>query len=92
MASVFRSQRSKRFRALYDRLPVRAQEQADTAYQLFKQNPRHPSLQFKPVDPADPSVYSVRVGAHYRAVGLLNDDTITWIWIGTHERYNSLDL
>lgn len=87
---MFRSHRSKRFRTLFDTLPSDAQQQATAAYQLFKQNPRHPSLQFKRVSPSDPRVYSVRIGSHYRALGLLEGDTVTWIWIGTHEEYNKL--
>jgi hypothetical protein len=32
----------------------------------------------------------VRVGDHYRALGRVEGDTITWVWIGTHEEYNRL--
>jgi len=39
---------------------------------------------------SDPSVYSVRIGAHYRAIGLVDGNAVTWIWIGTHEAYNNL--
>lgn len=87
---MFHSRRSKKFRALYDTLPAAIQRQADAAYSLFTQNPRHPSLQFKPIDPSDPTVYSVRVGSHYQAIGILEGDTITWIWIGSHEASNKL--
>lgn len=87
---MFRSRRSKRFRALFANLPDDAQQQTRVAYELFKQNPRHPSLQFKRISPSDPRVYSVRIGSHYRALGLLEGDTVTWIWIGTHEAYNNL--
>jgi hypothetical protein len=30
----------------------------------------------------------VRVGDHYRAVGLKKGDAVIWFWIGTHEEYN----
>jgi hypothetical protein len=46
---MFRSRRNRRFRALYDALPADAKRQADSAYNLFKQNPRHPSLHFNPI-------------------------------------------
>jgi hypothetical protein len=23
----------------------------------------------------------------YRAIGILDDDTITWFWIGSHDQY-----
>ncbi len=84
------SRTSERFRRLYAALPADAQRQARDAYQLFKQNPRHGSLQFKRINPADPSLYSARVGAHYRAIGKPVGDIVYWTWIGTHEEYNKL--
>jgi len=30
----------------------------------------------------------VRVGNHYRAIGLSEGNVIAWFWIGTHEEYN----
>jgi mRNA-degrading endonuclease RelE of RelBE toxin-antitoxin system len=87
---MFQSRRTKRFKALFDALPERAQRQARADYQLFKLNPRHPGLQFKQIGKRDPSIYSARAGDHYRAIGFLNGDTVTWFWIGTHEEYNKL--
>lgn len=69
-----RSVRTKRFRALLDALPADAQRQARDAYELFKQNPRHGSLQFKRISPSDPTLYSTRVGDHYRAIGIFEGD------------------
>lgn len=89
---MFRSQRTKRFRALFDALPAEAQWQARADYQLFMQNPRHPGLQFKSIGRRDPSIYSARAGAHYRAMGIVDGDTVTWFWIGTHEEYSKLSL
>jgi hypothetical protein len=34
--------------------------------------------------------YSARVGIGYRAVGVLDGDTITWFWIGSHANYDRL--
>jgi hypothetical protein len=84
-----KSYRSRRFNKLLAQLPLQAQEQARKAYQLFKRDPYHPSLHFKRIDSQVP-LYSVRIGAHYRAVGELEGDTIIWTWIGTHEEYNKL--
>ncbi|MGH2516741.1 MAG: hypothetical protein ACRDHP_13900 [Ktedonobacterales bacterium] len=81
---------SQRFRTLYADLPSDAQRQVRAAYSLFKQNPRHGSLQFKRVSPGDSTVYSARVGAHYRAIGILDADTVTWTWVGSHEEYNTI--
>jgi hypothetical protein len=55
----------------------------------FRENPQHPSLQFKKVYEGEP-VYSVRVPIVYRAVGLLENDKITWFWIGSHADYDRL--
>jgi mRNA-degrading endonuclease RelE of RelBE toxin-antitoxin system len=84
------SRTTSRFRALYQALPQEVQEQASSAYNLFKQNPRHPSLQFKPVSAKDSTIYSARVGTHYRAIGSLVGDTITWTWIGSHAAYDAV--
>jgi hypothetical protein len=61
---------------------------AAQAYQLFVQNPQHP-LRFKPVR-AMPSVYSVRIGLNYRALGEVSGNDIFWFWIGTHADYTKL--
>jgi len=87
---VFKSRRSKEFRRLLAALPADAQRQAYEAYQLFKENPRHGSLQFKRIGSKKSSMYSARIGDHYRAIGKLVGDTVYWDWIGTHEEYNRL--
>jgi hypothetical protein len=87
---VFVSKRTKEFRALFAALPADAKRQARDAYRLFTQNPRHPSLQFKRISPADPTLYSARVGSHYRVLGKMKGDVVTWDWIGSHEAYNNL--
>jgi len=46
-------------------------------------------LRFKRVSDDEP-IYSVRIGVHYRAVGILKADTITWFWIGSHDDYERL--
>jgi len=48
-------------------------------------------LHFKPVDPSDPTVYSARVGDHYRVIGMKQKDgSIIWDWIGAHAEYDKL--
>jgi hypothetical protein len=34
--------------------------------------------------------FSVRIGAHHRAIGHIFGNTVEWVWIGTHEDYNKL--
>jgi hypothetical protein len=86
-----RSWRTKRFKRLFATLPPQAQREAEEAYQRFRRDPYHPSLHFKQVDPSDSSVYSVRIGIHYRAIGNFepNGDFL-WLWIGTHAEYDKL--
>jgi hypothetical protein len=78
-----------RFCAAYRELPTEVRDAARKAYARFRENPQHPSLQFKKVHEPEP-VYSVRVTIAYRAVGLLENDTITWFWIGSHADYDRL--
>jgi len=77
------------FRKLFDQLPSDVKRQARQAYRLFLQDPSHPGLRFKPIHPRDP-IYSVRVGLHYRAVGVKTRDEIIWFWVGTHADYDHL--
>jgi hypothetical protein len=70
------SRGTPRFWAAYRELPSEAREAARKAYRLFRENARHPSLRFKRVHLREP-VYSVRVTLGYRALGLLEDDTMT---------------
>ncbi len=51
-------------------------------------DPNYPSLQFKRLRTAAPH-YSVRVTLNYRAVGLLDGDTIIWDMIGNHDEYDA---
>ena len=84
-----KSRRNKQFNKLFAQLPRSVQQQARTAYRLFKENPYNPQLHFKHVS-SDESIYSVRINYSYRALGLLEGDTIVWYWIGSHEAYNKL--
>ena len=83
------NRRSKGFQKDFARLPRKVQYQAIEAYSLFKKNPYHPSLHFKCIVPEE-NIYSVRIGLHYRAVGVRTGDTILWIFVGSHEDYNNL--
>ena len=78
-----------RFWAAYRELPTEVREAARKAYALFRENPQHPSLQFKKVHEREPR-YSVRV-----TIGTVPSDPsrtsqITWFWIGSHADYDRL--
>jgi hypothetical protein len=71
-------------------LPKRVQKTARKNYKLWKQNPLHPSLEFKKLNTKQ-TIYSVRAGIGWRAVGVMkNPDTIVWFWIGSHSNYDKL--
>ena len=80
------SKTTARFRTALAALSPEIRQQARDAYKLFKQNPHHPSLRFRRVHPTEP-IFSARVTLGYRAVGIREDDTIVWFWIGAHAEY-----
>jgi mRNA-degrading endonuclease RelE of RelBE toxin-antitoxin system len=80
---------TKRFRKAFEKLPGGIQDKARKTYSQWKNNPKHPGLDFKQIHSKDP-IYSVRVGLGYRAMGILKNDTMVWFWIGSHEDYNQL--
>ena len=67
-------------------MPAEAKASARKAFRLWVQNPFHPSLFFKCVN-REEDVWSVRVTRGYRALGVLDGDTVTWFWIGSHDEY-----
>lgn len=77
---------SPQFWQRYSQLPPAVRELADKNFQLLKSDPKHPSLHFKKIG----KLWSVRVGAHYRALGLDRPEGVVWFWIGTHADYDKL--
>ena len=71
------------------RLPEPLKERAREAYRRFVENPDHPGLRFKRIHSTEP-IYSVRVTVDYRALGLREDNTMIWFWIGSHADYDEL--
>ncbi len=61
--------------------------QARQAFRLFLHNPDHSSLRFKKLNNAYP-FWSVRFGDGYRVVGQRDGETITWLWVGTHQAFD----
>jgi hypothetical protein len=83
------SQTVPQFWELFSQLPQNVRRRASRVYRLWRQNPDAPGLHFKRVGQTRP-VYSIRIGDYYRALGLLQGDTITWFWIGGHDEYERL--
>ena len=84
-----RSFTQRSFWDAYRLLPEQVQRQARESYRFFRNNPNHPSLDFKRVSQRRP-VYSVRISTDYRALGLLEGGDIIWFWIGPHHEYDRL--
>lgn len=70
----------------FNRLPEKVQIAAQKQYDLWIQDPHHPSLRFKKVG----DFWSARVTGSYRALGVMDGDTIIWFFIGTHAEYERL--
>ena len=79
---------SSRFWSCFHTLPPETQRIALRNYALLKRNPAHPSLQFKSVGAG--RFRSVRVGLHYRALGIHVEEGVQWFWIGSHAEYDRL--
>jgi hypothetical protein len=77
---------STKFWDCYGLLPEPIRRLAGENFQLLKNNPRHPSLHFKNIG----RFWSVRVGAHYRALGIEEESNIIWFWIGHHTEYDRI--
>lgn len=77
------SQTVPAFWEAYRTLPPDVRRAARRTYQLWRQNPRHPSLRFEPKGP----YWSVRVTRGWRALAGEQDGVLYWFWIGPHDRY-----
>ncbi len=86
---MIESRTTRSFRDAFARLPEDVQVQARRAYQLFRDDPGHPSLRFKKVGESA-NIYSVRIGLGYRALGVIESSAIIWFWIGSHADYDRL--
>lgn len=84
-----KSRTTHKFWQLFDALPEDVKRRAVGSYAVWRSDPSYPSLQFKRVHSREP-IYSVRISSHYRALGLLDSDTVTWFWIGPHDVYDRL--
>ena len=75
-----------RYWRCYRRLPGEVRKRADRAFALLRENPRHPSLRFKPIG----AFWSVRIDMAHRAIAVPDGDDYIWVWIGPHDEYDRL--
>jgi len=85
------SQTLPAFWAAYARLAEPHRQSAQKAFSLWTENPFHPSLRFKCVN-REEDIWSVRISRGYRALGILENDTVTWFWVGSHDEYERFFL
>jgi hypothetical protein len=69
-----------------DRLPDAVQRAAYAAFDIFKTDPNHPSLNFRKVG----RFWSVSFGDGYRALALKDADDLIWFFVGTHADYDKI--
>jgi len=70
----------------YEELAPDVRARAKKVYGLWSEDPFHPSLRFRCVNKSE-NIWSVRITLGYRAVGIMDHDTVTWFWIGSHDNY-----
>lgn len=64
---------------------------ADKQFALLKDNPQHPSLQFKKLgERRGQEIWSARVTLTYRALAIKLEGEYLWFWIGEHNVYEAL--
>ncbi len=80
-----KSYTSSHFWVVFHHLPKHVQRIAQAKFQMWKANPSHPSLAFKPLKSS--GTWSVRINDNYRALGRVESDTVEWFWIGPHDEY-----
>jgi hypothetical protein len=75
-----------RFWRCYRGLPGEIRKLADKNFKLLKENPSHPSLQFKKIG----ELWSARVGQAHRALAVEDAEDFIWVWVGTHDDYERI--
>jgi mRNA-degrading endonuclease RelE of RelBE toxin-antitoxin system len=73
----------------YSDLPDTIRKQSKKAFEIWKENPFHPSLRFKCIESKN-HIWSLRITLGYRALCVFEDDAATWFWIGDHQSYERI--
>jgi len=81
------SETTQEFRDRLAKLPASVRSYAQRVCGRWQVDPWQPALQFKPIHQSLP-IYSVRIGLHWRAIGIREADKVIWFWIGSHKEYD----
>lgn len=80
-----------KFKKYMAKLPERIQIAALETFRLWLEDNSYNSLQFKNIKGLGRGdIYSIRVTKNYRMLGELEDDLISWFWVGPHDEYMRL--
>ena len=80
---------TRRFWTLFQALPTEVQNLAIKNCRLWRRDPHHPALRFRRLQGSEDR-FSVRVGDHYRALGIKTSEKMIWAGIGTHSDYDRM--
>lgn len=84
-----KSYTTRQFRDCYAGLPENIKLTARKNYRIWQKNHLHPSLHYKQVHNTRP-IFFARVGLSYRVLGIENNGSMIWFWIGSHNEYDRL--
>ena len=74
------------FWEIYRGLDPDVRKRARKAYRLWVENPFHPSLRFKCIN-SEENIWFVLITPGYRVIGVMEGNTVTWFWVGSHDDY-----
>ena len=80
---------TEKFRKCFDNLPQNIKTEARKVFKTWKSDPFLKSLKFKKIH-NKVDIYSIRIGLHWRALGVKESNNIIWFWIGSHSEYDKL--
>ena len=78
----------------YECFPLRVKAQAEAAFDLFLENPAHPSLRHHVLVDTDRGKQprnsrSVSINMQYRAIYYVVNDLNVWCGVGSHSEYDA---
>lgn len=83
------SRTTEKFSISFENLPAKIKEDAKRSFKLWKSNPYRKNLRFKNIH-GTLNIYSVRIGSSYKVLGVKEENTVIWFWIGSHGDYDNL--
>ena len=88
MSKAMNHHATSKYWQYYNELPPKVKSLAKKNFQILKVTPNYPSIHLKRVK----KYWSVRIGIHYRALGIdaPEQNAIIWFWIGSHAAYSYL--